>query len=114
MAFTEAQLAEIEAKVGGLCRRKSPAHLTSEVRIDYVVERHTVTIVERRAPWRAGEHWSAQGCARFKYTANEKRWKLYWMRRDLKWHAYQLDRPLRSLAALVEEVEIDEYGAFFG
>ncbi len=114
MAFSEVQLAAIDATVGELCRRKSPAHLAAELRLDYTVERHTVTIIERRAPWRGGENWTAQGCARFKYAAREKRWKLYWMRRDMKWHAYQLDRPMRSLAALVEEVEADEYGAFFG
>jgi len=36
------------------------------------------------------------------------------MRRDLKWHAYELAAPSHDLAALVRIVEEDECCAFVG
>lgn len=41
-------------------------------------------------------------------------WSLYWMRANLKWHAYRPAPPTVDLAALMEVIDRDEYGAFFG
>jgi len=36
------------------------------------------------------------------------------MRRDLKWHRYDLAPSTPDVAALVAVLKADEYGAFFG
>ena len=36
------------------------------------------------------------------------------MRRDLKFHSYEMPRGKKTLEALVKEVDSDPHGAFFG
>ena len=50
MAFTEVELRRIEQTVGQLCRKRSPVHLRSQVRLEYSVKGHDVVIYERREP----------------------------------------------------------------
>jgi predicted transcriptional regulator with HTH domain len=52
--------------------------------------------------------------AKFKYVRKEGVWKLYWMRRDLKWHLYEMPPRAKTLEVLVREVDSDPHGAFFG
>jgi hypothetical protein len=41
-------------------------------------------------------------------------WTLYWRRADGHWYAYGPAPPTADLAALLEVIDEDEYGAFFG
>jgi hypothetical protein len=34
-------------------------------------------------------------------------WRLYWMRRDLKWHGYEMMPSRGDLSALVQEIDED-------
>jgi hypothetical protein len=52
--------------------------------------------------------------AKFKYVRSTKRWNLYWMRQDLKWHSYEPLPDSATIEKLVAEVDRDPYGAFFG
>jgi hypothetical protein len=54
------------------------------------------------------------GVARLRYTRTRGSWTLYWMRRDLKWHAYDPDAMPADLEALVAFVEENRYGAYLG
>jgi hypothetical protein len=41
-------------------------------------------------------------------------WRLYWMRRDLKWHSYSPLPESPSIGTLLAEVDRDSHGCFFG
>jgi len=41
-------------------------------------------------------------------------WRLYWMRRDLKWHAYEPGAEHRSLHDALAVVDADAHCCFFG
>ena len=70
--------------------------------------------MEVRPPWDGRGDWTRHGVARFRYFRTRKEWQLYWMRADLKWHAYEPEPPTNDLARLVKVVEEDAYCAFFG
>jgi hypothetical protein len=114
MAFSEPELQVIERTVGALCRQRSPAQFADKLRVVYEVKGHSVTVFEERPPWRHPGEWTRMGVARFRYVRSRGTWTLYWMRRDLKWHVYDPKTPRRGLRRLVEVVDEDEYGAFFG
>jgi hypothetical protein len=117
VAFTELELRRIDRVIGGLCRRRSRPEFADRLRLAYEVDGHAVSIYEERAPWDGrGGDWTRMGVARFRYTRSTGVWKLYWMRRDLKWHAYELDPSVApiDLEELVRTVEEDEHCAFFG
>lgn len=115
MAFSESELKRIDATVGDLCRRISPARFADEFRFVYEIDGHGISVFEERPPWdgRPGE-WTRMGVARLRYFRSRDEWTLYWMRRDLKWHIYDPETRKRDLRTLVRVVEEDSYGAFFG
>lgn len=52
--------------------------------------------------------------ARFRYNRKTGLWTLYWADRNLRWHIYEHIPPARDLKVLVEEVERDPTGIFWG
>ena len=57
MAFNELELKRIEKAVGQLCLRRSPAHLTQQLRLVYQVKGLEVLVVEQRPRWDNPEEW---------------------------------------------------------
>jgi hypothetical protein len=114
MPFTEIELKYIENTIGKMCKRRSPAHLCDQLRMAFEVKGYDVTVYEERPRWNNPQQWSSLPVAKFKYIRKDNVWKLYWMRQDMKWHSYEMPRGTRTLEALVEEVDTDPHGAFFG
>jgi hypothetical protein len=114
VAFTEIELKLIENTVGKICQRRSPAHLRGQIRTIYKVINHSVEVYEQRPRWRNPEKWTNTGIAKFLYIRTTKKWWLYWMRQDLKWHLYEPLPESTTIETLVAEVDKDPHGAFFG
>ncbi len=116
MPFTEIELRYIENSVGKMCNQRSPIILRDKLRILYEVKGLDVVVYEERPYWDKKSEWTKMGVAKFKYSRKDDVWKLYWMRRDMKWHLYDVGMPegTKRLELLVKEVDADPYGAFFG
>jgi hypothetical protein len=115
MSFSELELKRIDATVGDLCRRASPAEHADKLRYVYDIDGHAVSLMEERPPWDSTPgDWTRLGIARFRFFRSRGEWQLYWMRADLKWHVYEPIEPTPDLASLVRVVEQDQYCAFFG
>lgn len=114
MPFTEIELKYIKNTVGKMCKQRSPAHLHDQLRTVFEVKGYDVTVYEERPGWDNPQQWSSLPVAKLKYTRKDNVWKLYWMRRDMKWHLYEMPRGTKNLEPLLEEVDNDPHGAFFG
>ena len=114
MAFSELDLKRIDNCVGAFCRRRTRPDLADELRLDYVIEGHSVILFEERPDWREPAERMQRPFAKLRFVRTTGLWTLYWMRADLKWHAYQPAAPSTDLGALVDVVDRDEYCAFFG
>lgn len=114
MPFSEIELKRIENTVGKMCEWRSPAPLRDQLRTTFEVEGYDVIVYEERSGWNDPQEWTTLPVAKFKYIRKDNVWKLYWMRRDLKWHSYEMSPGTKSLEALVQEVDSDPQGAFFG
>jgi hypothetical protein len=114
VTFDDLELRPIENTIGAMCRHRSPAQLRDELKITYEIDGHNVSVYEVRPRWNNPREQTKLGVARFKFVRSRKEWKLYWMRRDLKWHLYNLDEIPTDLKSLVKVVDEDRYGAFFG
>ena len=114
MAFSEIELKVIENTVGKMCQRRSPAQLRDEIRTVYLITKYSVEVYEQRTKWNNREEWTNTGIAKFLYTRTTKKWKLYWMRQDLKWHLYEPLLESTRIEPLVEEVDKDPHGTFWG
>ncbi len=98
------------------CEQPTPPDLSDQVRLETVVERSAVTIVERRPPWRddRGDEWTTQTIARLRYTATRGMWTLYRADTDNRWSRYELLEPVPGVNALLAEIDRDPTGIFWG
>ena len=114
MAFSDEQLREIERHVGGLCERRAPAHVREQFRLRYDVSDHYVFVREARPDWHDRSQWIECDVAKLRYVAASNQWHLYWKRASGKWWLYEPHSRSTTLAAMVNEIDGDAYGCFFG
>jgi len=71
---------------------------------------------ERRAPWPegSGAEWTRFPIARLRYTSPAKTWSLYSRDRNLRFHAYDRAAPSPSVEELLNEIDRDPTGIFWG
>ena len=114
MAFNELDLKRIDNCVGAFCRRRTRPELADQLRLVYEIHGQSVVIAEERPDWQNPAERMRTSVAKLRFVRASGIWTLYWMRADLKWHAYQPAAPSRDMATLVDVVDRDEYCAFFG
>jgi len=114
VAFNELDRKRIERVVGGFCRQRTRPEVADELRLVYEIDGQSVVISEERPYWRDSSERMHSPVAKLRFVRTTGLWTLYWMRADLRWHAYEPAAPTADLAALVEVVDRDEHRAFFG
>lgn len=114
IAFREVDLKQIEQTIGVFCGKRSPRHLKEKLRLMYAVKGHEVVIVERRPRWDNQTEWTETPVANLKFIRSARKWRLYWMRADMKWHEYPWLSSSHHLDDLVQEIDADPLACFFG
>jgi hypothetical protein len=104
------------ARVQRWCAARVPERALLQVRVECQVAPRHLTIVERRAPWRAdsGPEWTTLPIARLRYTAADTTWTLYRRDRNLRFHAYDLLAPSPRVEDLLTELDHDPTCIFWG
>lgn len=103
-------------RVARFCEARVPARVRDKVRLECEVDRHTITIVERRVPWSKsiGPQWTRSPIARLRFTVSTGLWSLYYRDRNERWHAYDLVNAAPTVAPLLEEIDKDPTAIFWG
>ena len=99
-------------KVAAYCDQRS----TDDYRIEHAIRGASITIVERRPPWNPdfGSEWSTMKIAQLRYDERARRWKLYAAGSDDRWRPYEFAAPAADVARLIDAVEQDRTGIFWG
>jgi hypothetical protein len=92
-----------------------PAHAASQLRYRLDVHRNTLTVVECRSmdPDAPTDTWFDVFVARLRFMRS-RGWELYWPDRDSKFHIYQDAGPTQDVTLLIDEINRDPTGIFFG
>ena len=115
MAFSEFEAKKIERAASEFLEdRRPPVEIRPKLDLDVRVSGQSVQIVEIRPHFREPATIIESPVAKATYVKKSQRWKIYWMRADLKWHGYQPDPVVQSIEEFLEIVERDEYGCFYG
>ena len=114
MAFSDLELELIDKVVGGLCHEMNRPEFKDELSIMYRVDKQDVIIFEKRPAYQRPKEYIETPAAKLKYFRTKKEWRLFWMRGDLKWHAYNPIKNSVQLKDLVAEIKSDPYGCFWG
>ena len=115
MAFTDFERAtNLKALKWFLEQRRPPEHIREKLDIGYSIVSHTVDIFEIRPDWQDKTTTRHSPNARIRYVRTKDKWLLYWMRRDLKWHAYEPDHEHSTLHSALKTIHTDAFCCFFG
>lgn len=95
-------------------RRRPPPEIRPKLDLGFRIQGQSVELFEIRPDWHDSSKTMETPVAKTTFVRSQNRWKIYWMRRDLKWHGYEPMIEVRSLEAFLQVVDRDEYGCFFG
>ena len=114
MAFNEMDLKRIEkAALDFLANKRPPPHLRAQVDLEYTVQNQSVELLEVRPRWNKPNEIAKRPFAKATFVRSVNQWRIYWVRGNGKWHAY--DPPsTATVAQFFKHVEEDRYGCFFG
>lgn len=86
-----------------------------EVRLEVEVAPRSLTILERRRPWREdiGPEWTTNPVARLRWTGTRGEWDLLWHATD-GFHVTEITAPKGMIGRLLVEMGRDEYARFWG
>lgn len=115
MATTD-QIPELDlARVHQFCHEQTPEHLRDQMRLEVDVRGRSITIVERRPLWNdPSAEWTRMKVAQLRYDDSGPSWTLYWRDSRERWHRYDDLDPSETISALLDEINEDPTGIFFG
>ncbi len=115
MPLSSSQLQECLSAVGAFIeKRRPPAAIRDQLDYRAEISGAVVTLLEVRPKFSNKRQKTAHPVARARWVATRKKWRLYWMRADMKWHSYQPLPEAAKLGVILAEVNRDPHGCFFG
>lgn len=104
----------IEVMEGYLVNARPPEDIRDEIDINYVVDGQSVTVIEIQPDWQDNLKKIERPIAKATWIKATSNWKIFWMRGDLKWHAYEPRPTAKNLKIFVKVLEEDDHGCFWG
>jgi|LGOV01.1.fsa_nt_gb hypothetical protein len=114
MALSEFEIKRVDKLLTAYCEGKVPAHLRDQIRIEYRIRGNEVSLFESRPHLQGSGEWFSMKVARFKKDTQTGTWLLFWADRNSKWQPYPPLPFHRDIEKLLQEVEKNETGAFWG
>ena len=113
MAFSELELARVHRIMTHyIARRRPRPEIRDQLDIGYVVEGQSVIIQEDRRMSDGSR--LLEPVAKATWVRTQKVWKVFWMRADLRGHSYEPLAQASTLEKVLEGVDADPYGCFWG
>jgi hypothetical protein len=88
--------------------------LKDQLRFEYEIEKQNVIIFEVRPVWNKPTESLRLPMAKLSFIKSRNIWKLYWKRASGKWEQYKPKQSDKELSVLVQEIDKDTFGCFFG
>ena len=116
MALSELEAARVKKVMDDfLARRRPPPDIRPQLDLGYRVLGQSVEIFEIRPVWRGLPGRMQEGAvAKATYVRTIDRWRVFWQRRDLKWHSYDPMPEVATIEDFVALVHEDAHACFFG
>jgi hypothetical protein len=114
MPLPDSVAREVDLILGDYCRTKVPDRLKDRLRLGYRVRGNSVTLYEERPRFDNPAEWIEIVVAQYRFLPKEDKWTLYWADRNSRWHLYEDAEPDERLQELLDEVERDPTGIFWG
>ena len=103
-----------EKLLNSFCAKRIPNEHKKEVKLFCKFRGNSVTLIESRPSFFDESKWDDLSIAQFRYDSSDGKWTLYSADRNDKWFMYMDCSSSRDLKELIDEVDEDPTGIFFG
>ncbi len=116
MALNDIETARLKKVVGAFIdQRRPPPHIRAKLDLGFRICGQSVEVFEIRPVWRGPPGAKHEGAvAKATYVRTRNRWRVFWQRRDLRWHRYDPRPEVASIEDFVALVHEDAHACFFG
>lgn len=115
MALNDLEHKRIERAVAAFIeKRRPPPSVRPELDLGFRISGQSVELFEVRPQWDDPSQRMERPVAKATFVRTQRRWKIFWMRADLKWHGYQPNAEVAQVEDFLAVVARDEYGCFWG
>lgn len=115
MAFTKQQLENINLSWEGfLMKRRPPPEIRDKVDLGMKIDGQAIIIHEIRPYYNDPGKIIHSPIAKTIYVQSSDKWKIYWMRGNLKWYPYDPQKVVNSFNDFLIEVDNDSNYCFWG
>lgn len=104
----------VETMENFINRIRPKEEIRDRIDIAYKIEKQSIIIFEIRPSLRDPMLKIELPIAKTVHVKSKKQWKIYWMKRDLKWHPYDPESIVKTLKEFLKIVTEDEKGCFWG
>ena len=114
MAISEFEIKKAERALDKfLAVHRPPVHVRPQFDINYRIEDQSVVIFEVRPSFRDPTIKTEYLAAKATYVKTDRIWKIFWQKRDLKWHRYDPEPEAKTLEEVLGIVGEDKFSCFF-
>jgi hypothetical protein len=112
VAVPEGALRQVEE----YCASRVSEDARDQIRVECSARGRGISIVERRPPWNPdlGSEWSEVKVAQLRYDEGRGTWSLCCSDSNGRWSAYDELGPTKDVAPLLNEIDADPTGIFWG
>jgi len=103
----------VQASMTEFCDVAVPEEHREEKRVGFHIRSNAVTLYEERPHFEDRAQWIQIPVAQFRYNHKTMEWILYCADRNSRWHDYEAG-PTKNIRSLLQEVERDITGIFWG
>ena len=103
-----------ELKVKKWCDQRVPAHVQDKLKYKHRLLGKNITIFECRPNWRNPKECTKMKVVQFRFSEITGKWSLYFIDRNDKSIRFKEAEPKKKIEDLIDIVENDKTGAFFG
>ena len=115
MALSEFEIEKAKILIEGFMeKRRPPVEIRDEVDLGCRIHGQSIIIFEVRSDWRDSNQKIEEMVAKTTYVMTDRRWKIFWMRSDLKWHRYDPLPEVDDLEDFFTTIDQDDHACFWG
>lgn len=107
-------MVEVQLKSFVEARRPKDEAIRKQLDFGYSWDGQIALLFEIRPQWNDPSNILELPFAKLRFIKSTKIWKLYWMQGSGKWEAYEPKPESINLQLLLDEIDHDGYGCFFG
>jgi len=104
----------VEQEVGRYCKERVLDDLRNHIRMGYRIRGDTVTIFEERPAFDDPSEWIEFVVAQMRFKSSSGRWRLFCADRNSRWHPYDGISDTPEISDLLDEIDRDPTGIFWG